>query len=124
MRDLSNPLAPSIFKGEGRKRRQAKRMEKKENRNWKNSVNEPKRKAKQEKWTKAGGKTMYITHKEHLSNYKKKSEERIGGVREVDGVDYLLIPKPNPRVVRRKKSGVPKSKYKNITNVAKRRRKK
>ena len=28
MRDLSNPLAPSIFKGEGRKRRQAKRTAK------------------------------------------------------------------------------------------------
>ena len=44
MRDLSNPLAPSIFKGEGRKRRQAKRTAKIASNNEKMEANKNKTK--------------------------------------------------------------------------------
>ena len=44
MRDLSNPLSPSIFKGEGRKRRQAKRTAKIASNNEKMEANKNKTK--------------------------------------------------------------------------------
>ena len=95
MRDLSKPLAPSIFKGEGKKRRQArKRMRQEDRRDRKKKL--PSVEAQNEAIL--SSEKLKIIKKEGVYKWIKKTPESVNEVSNK----------------RRKKSSVPKPKYRRI----------